>query len=449
MYQTFYNSDPEHHTPPVPTTQVTPPLTQQRLRQLCYSNEEPTEEEQTATVSRLLHAVHALEAAVPQRDPVRGVVEGSGGSSEGSAEMQWMGEYMLKREFSEGSHHVFGITVLKLTPNTAPALDQNRSLSNMQEAVCLPSANNSDTVIPHPASSSSSSGSLNNASTQSCCYDSNGTLQQQCSISDDDATPENKVQNSSSLSLAQALLYLPAVIAKPLTSLIRLCAQSWHADNTHNSEAQQQPALLPDQACSPSVSVPSTGLAQDSCLDGASQDDNKSRSNSSSSCSSSSKGETNHYTTSASRESSDPVVSGRAAEAQCTTSSGHSAQTHSTDHKPTAQTHSNDNKPTAQTHTTGHKPTPQTHSTDAKQHHVPEPQRIAVPSYVWQPLIETAGRLLKESCGESWLLQPKIADMTRLEYRVYMLGGASAVRSRYRSSCLTACIVSCIPVAVC
>ncbi|DBB04295.1 TPA: hypothetical protein ACH3X1_012792 [Trebouxia sp. C0004] len=41
----------------------------------------------------------------------------------------------------------------------------------------------------------------------------------------------------------------------------------------------------------------------------------------------------------------------------------------------------------------------------------------------------TADRLLTESCGEGWLLQPRIADMTRLEYRVYLLGGAQAVSS--------------------
>ena len=446
MYQAFYNSDPKHHTPPIPTTQVIPPLTPHRLRQLCYSNEEPTEEEQTATVSRLLHAVHALEAAVHQGDPVRRVVEGSGGPLEGSAELQWMGEYMLKREFSEGSHHVFGIAVPKLTPDTAQALDQNRSLSNMQEAACVPSADDSNIVMPHPASSSSSSDSLNNASTQTC-DDSNGALQQERSISDDAATAENKVQNSSSLSIAQALLHLPAVIAKPLASLIRFGAQRWHADNTHDSETQQQPALLPDQACSPSACVQSTTSVQGSCPVDVSQNDK--HSSSSSSCSSNSDGNSNNHTTSANTGSSNPVLSGRTAEAQCVPSSGHAAQTHSNDNKPTAQTHSNDSKPTAQTHSNDNKPTAQTHNTDDEQHQVPEPERIAVPSYVWQLLTETAGRLLKESCGESWLLQPKIADMTRLEYRAYMLGGASAVRSSYRPSCLTASTVSCIAFAVC
>ena len=36
-------------------------------------------------------------------------------------------------------------------------------------------------------------------------------------------------------------------------------------------------------------------------------------------------------------------------------------------------------------------------------------------------LDETADRLLRESCGEGWLLQPRIANMTRLEHRAYML----------------------------
>ena len=42
-------------------------------------------------------------------------------------------------------------------------------------------------------------------------------------------------------------------------------------------------------------------------------------------------------------------------------------------------------------------------------------------------LDETADRLLQTSCGEGWLVQPCIANMSGLEYRVYMLGGASPV----------------------
>ena len=42
-------------------------------------------------------------------------------------------------------------------------------------------------------------------------------------------------------------------------------------------------------------------------------------------------------------------------------------------------------------------------------------------------LTEAADRVLQHSCGEGWLVQPHIANMSGLEYRVYLLGGASAV----------------------
>lgn len=42
-------------------------------------------------------------------------------------------------------------------------------------------------------------------------------------------------------------------------------------------------------------------------------------------------------------------------------------------------------------------------------------------------LTEAADRVLQLSCGEGWLVQPHIANMSGLEYRVYLLGGASAV----------------------
>lgn len=50
-----------------------------------------------------------------------------------------------------------------------------------------------------------------------------------------------------------------------------------------------------------------------------------------------------------------------------------------------------------------------------------------IPAELVSLLEVTADRILKESCGEGWLLQPRIANMTRLEYRVYMLNGAEAV----------------------
>ena len=50
----------------------------------------------------------------------------------------------------------------------------------------------------------------------------------------------------------------------------------------------------------------------------------------------------------------------------------------------------------------------------------------------------TADKILRESCGEGWLMQSRIADMTRLEYRVYMLNGSQAV-SDYLNICTYMC----------
>ena len=52
---------------------------------------------------------------------------------------------------------------------------------------------------------------------------------------------------------------------------------------------------------------------------------------------------------------------------------------------------------------------------------------LQLPAELNSLLAETADRLLHHSCGEGWLVQPRIANMTGLEYRVYLLGGASAV----------------------
>ena len=52
---------------------------------------------------------------------------------------------------------------------------------------------------------------------------------------------------------------------------------------------------------------------------------------------------------------------------------------------------------------------------------------LQLPAELNSLLAETADRLLNHSCGEGWLVQPHIANMSHLEYRVYLLGGASAV----------------------
>lgn len=52
---------------------------------------------------------------------------------------------------------------------------------------------------------------------------------------------------------------------------------------------------------------------------------------------------------------------------------------------------------------------------------------LQIPAELNSQLAETADRLMHYSCGEGWLVQPRIANMSGLEYRVYLLGGASAV----------------------
>ena len=66
-----------------------------------------------------------------------------------------------------------------------------------------------------------------------------------------------------------------------------------------------------------------------------------------------------------------------------------------------------------------------------------------IPAELVSLLEVTADRILKEPCGEGWLLQPRIADMTLLEYRVYMLNGAQAV-SGFLSRCTCMCWHHCM-----
>lgn len=78
-------------------------LSASRLEELCYSDLNTTEAERGAVVQSLLKALSQLESTVDMGSPVRKVVEGGGAD--------WMGQYMVKREYSEGSIHVSGIVV--------------------------------------------------------------------------------------------------------------------------------------------------------------------------------------------------------------------------------------------------------------------------------------------------------------------------------------------------
>ena len=106
MYESYYRAEPAQRTPPIPTTQVKTQQSGKRERELCYLAA-TTASEKEAVKQRLLKAVLELEHLVAPEHPVRSMVEG--GTS------AWMGQYIIKREFSEGSHHVFGISLPDLS----------------------------------------------------------------------------------------------------------------------------------------------------------------------------------------------------------------------------------------------------------------------------------------------------------------------------------------------
>ncbi len=101
------------------------PLSSERLQQLCYSDLRSTESERRAVVDSLLGSFQQLEASVAVDSTLRRVVEGGGGD--------WMGQYMIKREFSEGSYHVFGIVMPDLR-STWPTKHQSSHVSMTQVA---------------------------------------------------------------------------------------------------------------------------------------------------------------------------------------------------------------------------------------------------------------------------------------------------------------------------
>ena len=91
-------------------------------------------------VNSLLSSLQQLDASVAVESALRNVVEGGGGD--------WMGQYMIKREFSEGSYHVFGIVIPDLR-SSWPTKHQSSQVSTTQLAEHDPGAT-------HPAEKPSS-----------------------------------------------------------------------------------------------------------------------------------------------------------------------------------------------------------------------------------------------------------------------------------------------------
>ena len=111
------------------------PLPSERLQQLCYSGLNSTESERRAVVDSLLRSLQQLEASVAVDSALRRVVEGGGGD--------WMGQYMIKREFSEGSYHVFGVVIPDLR-SSWPTKHQSSHVSTTQLA-------EHESGVTHPA----------------------------------------------------------------------------------------------------------------------------------------------------------------------------------------------------------------------------------------------------------------------------------------------------------
>lgn len=107
MYESYYAADPSSHTPPIPTVNLHLSHAPQRKSKLCSQATETTSGEREAAKTALLDAVFALEKALAPEHPIRQMVD-AGGSN-------WMGRYIIKREYSEGAHHIHGLTLPELS----------------------------------------------------------------------------------------------------------------------------------------------------------------------------------------------------------------------------------------------------------------------------------------------------------------------------------------------
>ena len=220
----------------------------------------------------------------------------------------WMGRYIIKREYSEGSHHVFGLTWPQLGPISTPTDDlQPQHCRNAADAAAsAPLASHAD---PQPA-----------------------------------GTPEcNSVQAQTSQQLGFVLSHVKAAARKVIhlsSILFHSAPSSILAKPGSEVEAELQPLGGQSSDLGPTVHT---------CIN--------------------------------------PDVAAQDAADMLTHSSG-------------------DNSPKNGSWVYG---------------------GLQLSAELNSLLAETADRLLHHSCGEGWLVQPRIANMSGLEYRVYLLGGASAV----------------------
>lgn len=404
--------------------QVQLPLTSTRLEELCYSDLNTTNAERDAVVNSLLQALHQLESSVDMDSEVRNVIEGGG--------HDWMGQYMVKREYSEGSFHVFGIVV--------PDLRSSHSSSNQKanhscsEGMCQNSVSSSSvgyddtsdgggTILTSSHAHQpvdSSDAALSGGSAVAEANHEAGDAGQQATGNDaglsilggadDTGTCIEKTWPTSTafavMHKAQAVIWplLPHRIAQ-LKPVARLFGMASHSSSSSSSNGCNRISdTMPQAAFCPIV-------------DSQTMSDN-----------------------------STDVTRAKPAKELIFSSTASERLTHNQTSAVGAILKA-DSKPLSRPDLL---PDPQTgdavltdilipteHARSAERDHINTPHGSHGPEYGfadWMLPVElvsllevTADRILKESCGEGWLMQPRIADMTRLEYRVYMLNGAQAV----------------------
>ena len=409
-----------------PTTtcciQVQLPLTSTRLEELCYSDLNTTDAERNAVANSLLQALYQLESSVDMDSEVRTVIEGAGGD--------WMGQYMVKREYSEGSFHVFGLVVPDL--RSSPASSNEKADHNCSEGPCQ------DGVM------SSSSGGCDDA-----CDEEGGTVVNSprahqpvdsCGAEADDGaggagqpapgtdidlailgpakgtgTYISKIWPISKagavMHKAQALTWhlIPPMMAqlRPVASLLGMAS---HISSSSSNGCDRNSNTMPQAAFCPNVdsgivSGESTDLGQ-------------------------------------ATPAKESILSSTASERVTDKQASAVGAPLKVDSKPLSKP---DMLPDPQTGDAVISdiliPTEHASSAEAEHGHSDMPRELHGSEYGfagWKLPVElvsllevTADRILKESCGEGWLMQPRVADMTRLEYRVYMLNGAQAVSEAY------------------
>jgi len=348
------------------------PLTAERLQELCYSDLNSTASERAAVVTGLLAALHHLEASVGSNSTVRKTVEGGGGD--------WMGQYMIKREFSEGSYHVFGIVIPDLRLEHA-AEDQSAGSQMSHDEEACPKADLRSTQSDKDRSAESVMGN-----DEDVCHNPDAATL---------ASRHRAVQTATRLFHKGQGLVRPLVpeFLSHLRPVAKLLGTSHTRTGGHISENSTK------QSCSDPITSHSdpqpSGHPNKGIKDA-------------------------HAETANSQTAVHVKPSSNVTLVQDVLPDPSTGGAIGTDILLPADHHNSHQR---------WQPSGTSDNDYAPKHDLQNMDSIEkghLPADLASLLDVTADRLLRESCGEGWLLQPRIADMTRLEYRVYLLGGARA-----------------------